>query len=56
MLSPNPVRILHFCDAKESEQYVKAVDKYMQDHKMERRMMILSQAQQEETDLGESID
>jgi hypothetical protein len=39
VLSPSPVRILHSRDAKGSNQYVEAVDKYMGDHNMDRRML-----------------
>ena len=56
VLSPNPVRILHSRDKKGSEQYVKSVDKYMQDHKLEQRMVALATSGAEDIEKGESID
>ena len=56
ILSPNPVRILHSRDAKGSEQYIEAVNKYMQDHRLEHRMTQLGTNRGEDPSIGEAVD
>jgi hypothetical protein len=45
-LSASPVRILKSRDAKASEEYVKAVAKYLEDHRVLQRLMEVSEAEQ----------
>jgi hypothetical protein len=56
VLSPNPVKILHSRDAKGSGQYVEAVDNYMNDHRLEHRMIRLGTDGGKDRKLGEAID
>jgi exonuclease III len=56
VLSPNPVRILHSRDTKGSEQYVKAVDNYMQDHRVPPRMAAICTEIEADIEKGEAID
>jgi hypothetical protein len=56
VLSHNPVRILHSRDAKGSEQYVKAVNKYMKDHRLEQWMTRLGTDGGEDQKIGEAAD
>jgi hypothetical protein len=56
VLLPNPVRILHSRDTKGSEQYVKAVDQYMQDHRVTPRMAAICTEAQVDPERGKAID
>jgi hypothetical protein len=56
ILSPTPVRILHSRDAKGSAQYVKAVDAYLTNHRVEQRMLQLNEDAGANTAPLEGID
>ncbi len=55
-LAPNPVRILHSRDEKGCDQYVKAVHKYLVDHKVLARLAALSDSITPNMDECEQID
>ena len=55
-LSPNPIRILHSRDTKGSAQYVDAVAKYHQAHRMASRLITLGNKGGEDPEIGEAID
>jgi exonuclease III len=55
-LAPNPVRILHSRDAKGCDQYVKAVYKYLVDHRVPARLAALSESISPNMEECERID
>ena len=55
-LAPNPTRILHSRDAKGTDQYVKAVHKYLLDHQVPTRLQNLSVSTIANMDECERID
>ena len=56
ILSPNPVRILHSRDTKGSTQYVEAVDKYMQEHRLPQRLESMDLGEGDDPEYAEAID
>jgi hypothetical protein len=55
-LSATPVRILKSRDSKGREKYVKAVAKYMEDHRVLQRLMEVSTAEAPDQAKIEAID